>query len=285
MSGALGHDLSTKRFWRHFTKDTLSGVGGLAVLIGLYDVIFPGVVARADRAAVFLVVGVSLLYGLWRAWPRPIEESYVTPNTVIRIVRGDLLAETCHLVVGTCDTFDTRVPDVIARSSVQGQFLETILNNDVDELDRQIDTALAGIASVGTVEKLGKRRRYPIGTVAVLRESRRKHFLLAYTVMEADNQAHGTADGVWRSLLNLWDVVRRESNGEPVAIPVIGGGQSRLSQILPAQDSIRFIAMSFILASRYEKVCGELRIVVTPQDYERLDRLEVQSFLSSLRAS
>jgi len=70
-----------------------------------------------------------------------------------------------------------------------------------------------------------------------------------------------------------------------VAISVIGGGQARLAQILPAQDSIRFIALSFMLASRREKICDELRIIVRPAEYKRLDRLELQSFLSSLRPS
>ena len=285
MNRALRHDLSTRRFWRHFVKDSLSGVGGLAVLIGLYDIIFPGVVSRADRAALFSIVGASLLYGLWKAWPRPIEEAYGAPNTRICVIEGDLFREEGHLVVGTCDTFDTRVPDVIARSSVQGQFLETVFNNNVAELDQQIAAALTGVEVTAVVEKPGKGRRYPLGTVVVLPEARRKHFLLAYTEMGVDNQARGTADGVWKSLLNLWTVVRRESNGGAISIPVIGGGQSRMSQILPAQDSIRFIAMSYILASRREKVCDELRIVVLPSEYERLDRLEIQSFLSSLRGS
>ena len=73
-------------------------------------------------------------------------------------------------------------------------------------------------------------------------------------------------DGIWRSLDSLWKAVTAEANGGRVCIPVIGGGQSRLSQILPAQDSIRFIAMSFMLASRNEKICDELVIVARPRN-------------------
>ena len=71
----------------------------------------------------------------------------------------------------------------------------------------------------------------------------------------------------------------------PVSVPVIGGGQARLASVLPAQDSIRLIALSSMFASRTKKVCDELRIVVHPNDYEKLDRMELQSFLSSLRPS
>jgi hypothetical protein len=79
--------------------------------------------------------------------------------------------------------------------------------------------------------------------------------------------------------------VSRRGNGGTISIPVIGGGQARLSSVLPAQDAIRFTLLSFIFASRHSKVCDELRIVVRPDDYRKLDRLELQSFLSSLRSS
>jgi hypothetical protein len=40
-----------------------------------------------------------------------------------------------------------------------------------------------------------------------------------------------------------------------------------------------------MLASRRERVCDELRIVVRPSEYEKLDRLELQAFLDSLEMS
>lgn len=101
--------------------------------------------------------------------------------------------------------------------------------------------------------------------------------------MHADCTTHGTVDGVWKSLRELWEIVDRTGNGEPVSIGVIGGGQARISQHFPAQDSIRLMAMSFIFASRVQKVSQELRIVVRPQDVAQLDMLELQAFLASLR--
>jgi hypothetical protein len=135
------------------------------------------------------------------------------------------------------------------------------------------------------VEKEGKTERYLIGTVAALPQGPRRILFSAYTEMNDRNEARGTSDGIWRSMLSLWGAVSLYCNGEPVAIPVLGGGQARISQILPAQDSIRFIAFSFMLASRRERVCDELRIVVRPSEYEKLDRLELQAFLDSLEMS
>ncbi len=76
--------------------------------------------------------------------------------------------------------------------------------------------------------------------------------------------------------------MRNESNGTTVSIPVIGGGQSGLSPVLPAEDAIRFTALSFIIASRGERVCDELRIVARPNQYDELNHLELQAFLSGL---
>ncbi|HEX3962060.1 MAG TPA: macro domain-containing protein [Trebonia sp.] len=232
-----------------------------------------------------IILAVSAVYGLIRSWPRPIEQYYSSPNTVIQILKGDIFSQPGHLVIGICDTFDTLPPNIIARDSLQAQALDRLFGGDVAELDRRIDEGLVGHSPVETVQKPGKRLRFELGTIAVLTEAGRKLFFVAYTYMNEQNQARGTADGIWKSLSNLWLEVSKHANGGTVSISVIGGGQARIAQILPPQDSIRFIALSFMLASRREKVCDKLQIVVRPADYDRLDRLELQSFLSSLRPS
>jgi Domain of unknown function (DUF6430) len=278
-------DVQTWRFWRHLAIHTFSAVGFFVVILGLFDVLFPGVISRRRGWLTVCVVVASAVYGIYRAWPRPIEQDYSSPNTKIRLVKGDLFDQPGHLVIGMSNTFDTLTPHIIAKSSIQGQFLERIYDGDVKELDRQLTLALRSISPMGAIEKPGKKNQYSIGTIATLQEHARRFFCLAYTEMNVKNEARGTVDGIWRSLDSLWKEISIQANGGRVSIPVIGGGQSRLSQILPAQDSIRFIALSFILASRREKVCDELAIVVRSREFEKLDRLEIQSFLRSLRPS
>lgn len=280
----LVHDLRTWRFWRWFLVQTFSSVGVLAVLLEVTDFIFGSLPMDGWPLAITIAV-VSVVYGLVRAWPRPIRQEYNSPNTTIEIVKGDLFDQDCNIVVGTCDTFDTSVPNVIARGSVQGQALERLYGGDTDLLDRELATALQGKAIDATIQKAGKTDKYSVGAVATLRNASHRLYFLAYSEMNEHNEAQSTPDGIWRSLASLWDEISRTANGTPVAVPVIGGGQSRLSQVMPAQDSIRFIVMSFIFASRTKKVCDQLRIVVRPSDFDRLDRLELQAFLSSLRPS
>jgi hypothetical protein len=231
------------------------------------------------------VIVISLIGGLIWSWPRPIAQDYSAPKTRISVVKGDILAETTHVVIGTNDTFDTEPPIIIAQSSLQGQALQKLYGGDLKELDLQLTNALLNKPTVGNIAKEGKKIQYGIGTIATVKHAARLLFFLAYSKMDHHNTARSSPDMVWQSLIALWDEVSKRANGGTVSMPVIGGGQARLSSVVPAQDSIRLIVLSFMFASRSEKICDELRIVVRPDDYKELDRLELQSFLSSLRSS
>lgn len=281
---ALGRDFRTARFWRWFLVETFSAVGVLAVALETLNFILGRVPLTGwPLAASIGVVAVS--YGLVRAWPRPIREVNSAPNVAVEILKGDLFAQECSIVVGTCDTFDTAVPTVIAKGSVQGQALDRLYGGNVAQLDREISEALAEKTPTDTIVKAGKTAKYGIGSIATLRKASGHLYLLAYCEMNQANEASSTPDAIWRSLALLWEEVSRTANGAPVAISVIGGGQSRLSHVLPAQDSIRLMILSFMFACRTKRVCDELRIVVRPQDFERLDRLELRAFLASLKQS
>ena len=278
-------DIRSRRFLGRFLTNALAAGGLLSAAFGLIDVLFVDPFKDWATPAGLGVLGLSLAWGIFRTWPRPIEHRYTAPNSVIRVVRGDLLDEPGHIVVGACDTFDTEVPAIISQRSVQGQALERLWRGQVEQLDRELAVALKAVAPIGTTAKPGKTVRYRIGTVASLQHGGRRVFWLAYTAMNEVNEARASIEGLWTSLCALWAAVSRDSNGDAVAIAMIGGGQARISQILPEQDSIRLIAFSFALASRREKVCDELRIVVQPEVYNRLDHLEIQAFLDSLEAT
>lgn len=278
-------DLLTRRFLRQFATRSFACFGGMAVVLQTNAAINPTDTTFRGFLILFGVVVLSLIGGVVWSWPRPITQDYDAPKTKITIVKGDLLSEADHLVIGTVDTFDTEPPHIIARESLQGQALQRLYGGDLKELDAQLTSALASKPKVGVVQKAGKQDKYGVGSVATLTHGSRLLFFLAYCEMDAHNNAHSTPDKLWSSLGLLWDEISRRGNGGAVSIPVIGGGQARLSSIVPAQDAIRITLLSFMFASRTKKICDELRIVVRPDEYRRLDRLELQSFLSSLRAS
>jgi hypothetical protein len=269
---------------RQSGASALAAVGLFAMVAGLIDVLFPDVLPNARWAIVVGVLVAGAIFGAARAWPAPVREVYATPAVTISVVAGDLLAQPGHLVVGMTDTFDTAT-GIISEASVQAQFLREFYGGDASRFDADIDRALAGTDPVGRVRKLGKDVRYPVGTVATTGGPDRRFFCVAYSSMNERNEARATIDGVWTSLSSLWAAVCAHANGGPVAMPVIGQGQARLSQALSPADAIRLQVLSFWLACRQEKVCDELRVVVAPAVYDRLDRRDLQAFLTSLRPS
>lgn len=285
MSSALRSDLFSKRFLLSAATWFFAWAGVIAALGQLLDWTFKLAKYGWWSHAVLGVALVGIPLSIWRSWPRPVEETYESPRTRIRIVKGDLFDEEEHLVIGTCDTFDTAIPNIIERTSLQGIALDRLYGNDVARLDADLDAALFNTEFREKVCKEGKTVRYPLGTVAVVERPPRKLFFVGYTKMDENNNAQGTPDGLWVSLNSLWNAISQHGNGRTVCMPVIGGGMSRMSNIVPTQDSIRFTILSFMFASRTNKICDELRIVLRPQDYERLDRLELQAFLTSLKPS
>ena len=273
-------DLKRWRFWRRFFINTFAAIGVMSALAGIISLFF-GTLPGGFAWLIWICVLAAIAFGAFRAWPRPITITFSSPSTTIRVVRGDLFEQPTHLVIGTCDTFDTRSPQIAAKS-VQGVYLAQQYRGDADSLDAALALHLSKLPVVGTVSKTGNTDCYEVGTVVPLEALGARHFFVAYTRMDPHNKAHGTADELWKSLGNLWASVRRYSNGEPLSIPVLGGGQSGLSPVLPAEDAIRFIALSFIVAARQKPICSELRIVALPNLYDRLNHFELQAFLSGL---
>lgn len=279
-------DLRNGRFWKRLATHGLAAIGFAAAVLGLFDLFFPNTLGQFKLPGLPVIVVAAIGYAIYHSWPRPVQEHYSTPDTIIKVVTGDLFKQNTSLLIGMSDCFDTATPHIIKESSVQGQFLQRVYRHDLPKLDADIAAALVDQTPTESVAgKPGNIQRYALGTVATLQSHRIHHYCLAFTTMDVNTNVSSTIGIMWDSLEKLWVEVRRRNNGEPLSVPVIGLGQSGMSTILPIQDAVRFIILSFMFASRTQKVCDELRIVVQPSDERRLDMLELQDFLASLKRS
>jgi hypothetical protein len=197
------------------------------------------------------------------------------PSTVV-IVAGDLFAERdAHLVVGFTDTFDTDTDGdlVINGRSMQATAMRELFGGDRTTLDRQLRSALRKVtpeSREARPAKRGKLVRYPLGTVAVLRPDHRRLFAVAYSRMGNDLVARSTLPDLTRSLDNLWEAVRLHGQLRPIAMPLVGSGLSRIDGAGP-DDLLRLVIKSYEDKSRSARISPELRIVLRPEDLERVD--------------
>lgn len=228
----------------------------------------------------FLVGGVLL--ALWLNRPRVRFACRLAGRDVVVEIRvGDMFAMQGALVIGSNTSFDTDTAGgLIADSSVQGQFTKRYYSA-VSHLDGDLAAALNGIAPVRTsATKKGKAQVYPIGTtVHVLAQQRRAYFV-AIAAMNDHGVASGTFDDLKDSLPMLWDYVATKSGGiEPLIVPVLGSGFSRLPQ--PREEIIRAIVNSFIAACSSARPTEKLTVVIPFKDFHehQVDFVELERYI------
>jgi transcriptional regulator with XRE-family HTH domain len=217
----------------------------------------------------------------------PLHYRLSTPDVTVRIIAGDLFDQETHIVVGFSDTFDTSIVDdrIIHSSSIQGQLLRRLFAGNRYRLDEQLAVALASVPPVRFESRsdkpYGKLARYPLGTVAVIGEPRRLIFAVAYGRMGNDLVVSAPVDGLWYCYARLWEAAYRHGQRGTLSIPLMGSGLARVDT-LDRENLIRLILLSFVAYSRLRIVCLELRIVISPDDVDRVDPVGLGAFLQTL---
>ncbi|MFE0510805.1 macro domain-containing protein [Streptomyces sp. NPDC058964] len=199
------------------------------------------------------------------------------------LVRGDLFEQTdSNLVVGFTDTFDTETDRdiVISRDSVQSQLVDRLFAGERRALDEKLRAGLRTVRSVGTesvrAKPRGRRVRYPVGTTVAVPVDGRRVFATAYSRLGNDLVARSGRAELRLSLDSLWASVAVHGLFKPVAVPLIGSGLARVTDLDRGQ-LVDLIVGSFIDACRrHPALTPELRVVVRPEDLARTDLSPVE---------
>ncbi|MFJ8054705.1 macro domain-containing protein [Streptomyces sp. NPDC096142] len=199
------------------------------------------------------------------------------------LVRGDLFEQTdCNLVVGFTDTFDTETEQdiVISRDSVQSQLVDRLFGGRRRLLDEQLKAGLRSVRAVGTesvrAKPRGRRVRYPVGTTVAVPVDGRRIFAVAYSRLGNDLVARSGNEDLRVSLDRLWASVAVNGLFRPVAVPLIGSGLARVTDLDRGQ-LVGLIVDSFIAACRlHPALTPELRIVIRPEDLASTDLSPVE---------
>jgi hypothetical protein len=212
------------------------------------------------------------------------------PGLQVQLVvrRGDLFdQDDANLIVGFGDTFDTATDGyaAISRESVQGQLTERVYHGDRKRLDADLVRGLHRIQPV-VVENVhakprGKRRRYPVGTVARLPLDGRRVFAVVHCRQDLDLMTHSSAAELRLALDQVWRTTRQHGLLKPVAIPLMGAGLARVNELSREQLMIMIID-TFLKSCRDSRCAPELRIVLRPSDMERIRMPDVARFVEAL---
>lgn len=205
--------------------------------------------------------------------------------------RGDLFdQDDANLAIGFSDTFDTSTDDdiIISRESVQGQLLERIYGGERERLDAELRKGLRSIARVAQEsvqdKPKGKRTRYSVGTVVPLPLNGRRIFTFVHCRQGLDLVTRSSPAELRFSLGRLWQSVRVNGLLKPVAIPLVGSGFARITELSREQLMILIID-TFVKNCRDERCTPELRIMIRPAELEIIRMSDVVRFVETLDQS
>jgi hypothetical protein len=217
---------------------------------------------------------ISAVVGLFAiAQKRSITLRIGAGNTTLHIYFGDLFAASGHKVIPANEYFDSELGQHVARTSVHGKAIERYFSGRTESLDAAVDASLRDVSAEAIPRATGRSRRYPIGTTAVIATPNEKLFVVAFCHTDLTTlKASATVLDLWTALDGLWEKVRVETHGQPVTLPLIGGGLGAVP--LPCTALLQCIISSLHAASTKSRVTEVVQIVLHQSTFEQID-LEV----------
>jgi hypothetical protein len=121
----------------------------------------------------------------------------------------------------------------------------------------------------------GKLLRYPVGTVIPVPLEGRLVYAAAYSRLDNDLVARSSREDLAATLDRVWESAARYGRMLPIAVPLLGSGLARITE-LRQEQLLCMIVESFLRGCRrHSTVSPQLRIVLRPEDLERIDPVRV----------
>lgn len=223
----------------------------------------------------------ALLYVL--STRRPLSRiSYKIPqkDLAIEVLIGDLFKIPGEVIISTSSTFDTDMSSgLIAASSLQGQLATHYFNGQTTEIDRQIEVSLEREPFTINEKRPGKKKEYPIGTVARVSAHSKNFYLVAMSHMEENKNAQSDLKMIDEALEKLWVNLAAKAEVGDIVMPLMGTGRGRIPY--PRKKMIERITQSFADAASERAFSNKLIIVVRPEDVSKfsLNLFQVRDYL------
>ena len=145
-----------------------------------------------------------------------------------------------------------------------------------DQLDRSLSKTPHSLRSAAP----GKKKEYPIGTVAIVTTAGRNFYFVAMSRLNDHGTAQSSLRDIEDALDGLWRFVAEQGELRRLVMPLMGTGRGRIN--LPRKKMVERIAQSFADASKDKIFSNQLVIVVRPQDADNfgVNLFEVRDYLS-----
>lgn len=271
--------------WKNVGRDFFRFYGFFWLIVEPSSIFFPEITdwTRGNWESFFVYVALALLCAIGRNSPAPVVSCRLSGRDVSIEIRISNIFDVkgAAFVISTNSTFDTSISrGLISAKSLQGQFTGEYYDKE-EHLDSDLTDALAEEESMLLDDdRKGKKEKYEIGTVAKVCPKQQIVYLVAIAHMNKEGRAESTFEAVLESLGKLWNFIAERGELEPLVVPVLGTGLTRLAEVT-REEMIKEIIKSFIPACSEKKFCEKLTIVISESDYRKweIDLHELGNFL------
>jgi hypothetical protein len=273
----------TWSYWRYalFSGEAIAKLlAAMGVLYLFVDIADAFKVYTKDKHSVY---GAFFLLALAVIWVitkrRPVSRvSYKVPKKdfSFEVKIGDSFKADGEIIISSNSTFDTDMSSgLISPQSLQGQFALQFFGGRTAEIDQQLDASLRNEAFTVNETRPGKKKEYPIGTVAKVHTHGKNFYFVAMSHMMPDRNAYSDTKILDQALEFMWPNIARKAELGEIVIPLLGTGRGRVA--LPRKKIVERIAQSFADASADRIFSNKLTIVVpslleSPSDVRELPR-------------
>lgn len=277
----------TRAYW-HYALFSAEAIGKFFGVMGILylcvDLADAFNIYKKDQNSYYgliILVVLALLYVV--STRRPLSRIiYKIPKKdfAVEVLIGDIFKIPGEVIISTNSTFDTDMSSgLIAVSSLQGQLATNYFNGQTTEIDRQVEVSLEKEHFVINANRPGKKKEYPIGTVARVNAHSKNFYLVAMSHMEENKNARSDLKMIDEALEKLWVNLAAKAEEGDIVMPLMGTGRGRVPY--PRKKMIERIAQSFADAASERAFSNKLIIVVRPEDASKfsLNLFQVRDYL------
>lgn len=284
----LWESIRTTAYWRYalFSGEAVakffSVLGMLYLLINLADTFKIYEKGKYSNYGVIILVVLAIFFVIFTR--RPVSRiSYKVPKKdySFEVKISDIFKEHGEIIISSNTTFDTDMSTgLISTGSLQGQLATLFFNGQTAEIDRQIEESLAREEFNEVDGKPGKKKQYPLGTVARVSAHGKNFYFVAMSHINSEGTAYSTSRMLDEALEGLWKNMARKGQLGDMVMPLIGTGRGRVA--IPRKKIIERIAQSFADAAQDRVFSNKLSIIVRPEDASKfsLNLFQVRDYLS-----
>ena len=183
-----------------------------------------------------------------------------------------------YVVIPVNEYFDTIVNEtIINKGTIHGQFIQRYYKEDHSELHEEIEAYFADKKIEGKeVSRKGSegyKKKYPLGTCAIIKKNNTNFVLLALTHFDEEDHAYVELSEFGRSISTMCKTLAGKVEDNSIYLPLMGMGMSRLNQT--GQFILKYI-LDTIIGIKGLAIQKGINIVVYPPIMKTLNLNEIK---------